>query len=83
MQLMQKMTDVENKVDNMAAKVDGAIQVATEAKEDAKQVKVAVETLRGEVGNMKNGLEQERKNQVEWQTMLEGKVSAAEIKVAM
>ena len=74
MHLMQKMTDVEGKVDNMAEKVDGAIKMATEAKEDAKQVKITVETLREEQG---------RKGQVEWQTMIEGKVAAVEFKDTM
>ena len=80
---MQKMTDVEDKVDNIAAKVDEAVKMATEAKENAKEVRITVETLREDVSNMKNELDRERKGHVEWQTMIERKVAAAKFKDPM
>ena len=74
-QLMQKMTDVEGKVDNMATSVDGAVKVATEAK-------AAVETLRCDVtiqvGKIWNDMERNKEDQAKWQEMIEEKVAVTE-----
>ena len=82
-QLMQKMTDVGGKVDDMTMKVESAVNMADDAKKCVERVEAKVVTFQDEINDMKKTIEKDKNQREEWQSMVDGKIASVEFKDTM